>query len=195
MRREEFFEVLGGLEDDIVQEAKTPARKAAKWRGLRTAAIAAALTALLAVPAAAYTVETVRFNAAVHYLTGLGIDVEDLSDYSRREVITACEVYDADAGEDNELLERLLPESPPPSRPTEPSDVTSEQILALTPTMTVGDVAGLLGDTQDIGSGICILLYRVDGTHLLRIPFAGSDAQLGVRGEDLLKALEPVEQP
>ena len=157
--------------------------------------MAAVLTAVLAGSAAAYTVETVRFNAAVQYLTGLGLDVEDLSDYSRREVITAYEAYEADAGEDNELLERLLPESPPPPRPAEPADVTSEQILALTPAMTVGDVAGLLGDTQDIGSGICILLYRVDGTHLLRLPFAGSDAQLGVRGEDLLKALEPLEQP
>lgn len=193
MRCEDFFEVLGGLDNGMVMEARAPVRKRTAWRGLRTAAAAAVLAAVLAVPAAAYTVERVRFNAAVQYLTSLGIDAEDLSDYSRREVIVAYEVYDADDGRESVLLERLLPESAPP-RPAEPADVTSEQILALTPTMTVGDVTGLLGDTQDIGSGICILLYRVDGAHMLRIPFAGSNAQLGVSGEELLKALEPLER-
>ncbi len=179
----------------MVTDARAPAGKRAAWKGLRTAAAAAVLAAALAVPAAAYTVETVRFNAAVQYLTSLGIDVEDLSDYSRREVIAAYEVYDAESGGENGLLERLLPESPPPPRPEQPADVTSEQVLELTPTMTMKDVTGLLGDTQDIGFGIGILLYRVDGAYLLRIPFAGSGAQLGVSGEDLLKALEPIGQP
>ena len=58
----------------------------------------------------------------------------------------------------------------------------------LTPTMTREDVLSLLGDTQDVGSGIYIYLYEVDQQYLLRIPFASDDAQLGVTGEDLLKA-------
>lgn len=73
-----------------------------------------------------------------------------------------------------------------------PTQVTSEQIKKLTPTMTRKDVLSLLGDTEDIGSGIYIYLYEVDQQYLLRIPFASDEAQLGVTGEDLLKALVPI---
>lgn len=73
-----------------------------------------------------------------------------------------------------------------------PTQVTSEQIKKLTPTMTRKDVLSLLGDTQDIGSGIYIYLYEVDQQYPLRIPFASDEAQLGVTGEDLLKALVPI---
>ena len=74
----------------------------------------------------------------------------------------------------------------------EPTQVTSEQIRELTPTMTREEVLSFLGDTQDIGSGIYIYVYQVDQQYLLRIPFANDEAQLGVTGEDLLKALSPI---
>ena len=70
--------------------------------------------------------------------------------------------------------------------------MTSEQIRELTPTMTREEVLSFLGDTQDIGSGIYIYVYQVDQQYLLRIPFANDEAQLGVTGEDLLKALSPI---
>ena len=57
--------------------------------------------------------------------------------------------------------------------------------------MTREEVLSFLGDTQDIGSGIYIYIYKVDGEALLRIPFAGDEAQLGVTGEELLKTLSP----
>lgn len=193
MKKEDFFEVLGELDGDIVHGAETPVKQTMNWKTLRTAAAAAALAAALIVPAAAYAVETVRYNAAVGCLTALGIDVEDLSGYSRQEVIEAYQAYDAAAGEENALLDQLLPgNTPAPVRPEEPADVTSEQILELTPDMTPQDVIELLGDTQDIGSGLFILCYRVDKDYLLNIPFTGLDAQLGVYGEDLLKALQPI---
>lgn len=194
MKKEDFFEVIGELDDDIVKGAKAPMKKRISWKTMRTAAIAAVLTIALSVPVAAYAIETVRYNAAVGYLTSLGIDVKDLSDYSRQEVIKAYEVYESVAGETNDLLENLIPENTPlPVRPTEPADVTSEQILELTPTMTSQDVIDRLGATQDIGFGLLILRYRVDNEYMLDIPFAGLDAQLGVYGEDLLKALQPIE--
>lgn len=194
MKKEEFFEVFGELDDDIVEGAKAPMKKKIRWKTMRTAAIAAVLAIALIVPAAAYVIETVRYNAAVGYLTSLGIDVKDLSDYSRQEVIKAYEVYDTAADETNDLLEKLMPENTSSSvRPTEPTDVTSEQILELMPTMTSQDVIDLLGDTQDVGFGLLILCYRVDNEYILNIPFTGLDAQLGVYGEDLLKALQPIE--
>ena len=57
--------------------------------------------------------------------------------------------------------------------------------------MTREDVLALLGNTQDIGSGLYVYVYEVDQKYLLRIPFASDEAQLGVTGEDLLKALTP----
>lgn len=37
-----------------------------------------------------------------------------------------------------------------------------------------------------------IYVYEVDQQYLLRIPFASDDAQLGVAGNELLKALTPI---
>ena len=46
-------------------------------------------------------------------------------------------------------MNRLLPEnSLPPARPTDFTDVTSDQVMLLTPTMTAKDVIELLGDTH-----------------------------------------------
>ena len=70
-----------------------------------------------------------------------------------------------------------------------PAQVTSEQVRALTPDMTREEVLALLGGTQDVGSGIYVYVYEVDGKYQLRIPFAGDGAQLGVTGEELLKSL------
>ena len=98
-----------------------------------------------------------------------------------------------DAGENSQLTEEILNLLPDNKEAIdEPTQVTSEQIRELTPTMTREEVLSFLGDTQDIGSGIYIYVYQVDQQYLLRIPFANDEAQLGVTGEDLLKALSPI---
>ena len=89
-----------------------------------------------------------------------------------------------------EEILNLIPENKEPL--DTPTQVTSEQIRELTPTMTREEVLSFLGDTQDIGSGIYVYVYEVDGEYLLHIPFASDGAQLGVTGEDLLKALTPI---
>ena len=179
--RNPLFRAVGGIEDAYIEEAAPKAKVHPIRRRFSRSSIAFAL-------------EIYHYNAAVDYLTSLGIDAEDLSDYSRREVIEAVEVLDAPAGKENDLLNRLLPENaPPPSRPIDLTDVTSEQVMQLTPTMTAKDVIELLGDTQDVGSGLLILCYRVDGAYTLNIPFATLHAQLGVTGEQLLQAKQPIE--
>ena len=45
---------------------------------------------------------------------------------------------------------------------------------------------------MDIGSSIYISICEVDSEYTLTIPFAGDDAQLGVTGETLLEALQPI---
>ena len=129
-------------------------------------------------------IETIQYNAAVDYLESIGISVEDLSDYSRKEIKEAAKTIDA--GENSQLTEEILNLLPDNKEAIdEPTQVTSEQIRELTPTMTREEVLSFLGDTQDIGSGNYIYVYQVDQQYLLRIPFANDEAQLGVTGEDL----------
>ena len=112
-------------------------------------------------------------------------------DYSRNEIKEAARTIDA--GESSPLSEEILSLLPDQEKPeSAPAQVTSEQIRELTPTMTREEVLSFLGDTQDLGSGIYIYVYEVDRQYLLRIPFADDEAQLGVTGEDLLKALIPI---
>lgn len=194
MKENRILNVLGQVEDIYIDEA-APVKQAIKnntpkvFFKRKIVAIVAACLAL-AIPITAYTVEVARYNAAVDYLTSLGIEVDDLSDYSRQKIKEA--VRTIEAGKTDALTEEILSLSRNNKESVEtPTQVTSEQIKALTPTMTRKDVIEALGDTQDIGSGIYVLVYEVDQKNLLNIPFAGDDAQLGVNGEKLLEALIP----
>ena len=188
MTNEKLYEVLGDINEKYVSEARVY-QKAKKPIWVKCGAIVACLC--LMIPLTAFAIDIIQYNAAVDYLNSLGIVVEDLSDYSHKEIKEAVKTIDA--GESSPLTEEILSLIPENKEPLDiPTQVTSEQIKKLTPTMTRKDVLSLLGDTQDIGSGIYIYLYEVDQQYLLRIPFASDEAQLGVTGEDLLKALVPI---
>ena len=188
MTNEKLYEVLGDINEKYVSKARVY-QKAKKPIWVKWGAIVACLC--LMIPLTAFAIDIIQYNAAVDYLNSLGIVVEDLSDYSHKEIKEAVKTIDA--GESSPLTEEILSLIPENKEPLDiPTQVTSEQIKKLTPTMTRKDVLYLLGDTQDIGSGIYIYLYEVDQQYLLRIPFASDEAQLGVTGEDLLKALVPI---
>ena len=188
MTNEKLYEVLGDINEKYVSEARVY-QKAKKPIWVKWGAIVACLC--LMIPLTAFAIDIIQYNAAVDYLNSLGIVVEDLSDYSHKEIKEAVKTIDA--GESSTLTEEILSLIPENKEPLDtPTQVTSEQIKKLTPTMTRKDVLSLLGDTQDIGSGIYIYLYEVDQQYLLRISFASDEAQLGVTGEDLLKALVPI---
>ena len=188
MTNEKLYEVLGDINEKYVSEARVY-QKAKKPIWVKWGAIVACLC--LMIPLTAFAIDIIQYNAAVDYLNSLGIVVEDLSDYSHKEIKEAVKTIDA--GESSPLTEEILSLIPENKEPLDtPTQVTSEQIKKLIPTMTRKDVLSLLGDTQDIGSGIYIYLYEVDQQYLLRIPFASDQAQLGVTGEDLLKALVPI---
>ena len=188
MTNEKLYEVLGDINEKHIDEARTY-HKAKKSGWIKWGAIAACLC--LMVPLTAFAIDTIQYNAAVDYLNSLGIPVEDLSDYSRKEIKEAAKTIDA--GESSPLTEEILNLLPGNNGQSEvPAQVTSAQIRELEPSMTREEVLSLLGNTQDIGSGIYIYVYEVDGEYLLRIPFASDDAQLGVTGEDLLTTLTPI---
>ena len=189
MNAKKFSDAMSELDTKYVDEALNYKKKAKKHIWVKWGAIAACLC--LMIPLTAFAVDIIQYNAAVDYLNSLGIAVEDLSDYSHKEIKEAVKTIDA--GESSPLTEEIRSLIPEYKEPIDtPTQVTAEQIKQLTPTMTRTDILSLLGNTQDIGSGIYIYLYEVDQQYLLRIPFASDEAQLGVTGEDLLKALVPI---
>ena len=189
MNAKKFSDAMSELDTKYVDEALSYKKKDKMPIWVKWGAIAACLCLMM--PLTAFAIDIIQYNAAVDYLNSLGIVVEDLSDYSHKEIKEAVKTIDA--GESSPLTEEILSLIPENKEPLDiPTQVTSEQIKKLTPTMTRKDVLSLLGDTQDIGSGIYIYLYEVDQQYLLRIPFASDEAQLGVTGEDLLKALVPI---
>ncbi len=194
MNAKELFQIFGDIEDDFIREAspKTKCQPVKRSVSRWVAAAAAAVMVIIAIPVTAYAVELSQYNAAVAYLASLGIEAGDLSDYSRREVIDAVKTYDA--GESNAMIDALLPSDDGKMTVTDQiAQVTSEQVRSLKPTMTCSDVIAALGNTMDIGSGIYILQYEVDGEYLINIPFASDTAQLGVTGDKLLEAKQPIE--
>lgn len=189
MNTKKFSDAMSELDTKYVDEALSYKKKDKMPIWVKWGAIAACLCLMM--PLTAFAIDIIQYNAAVDYLNSLGIAVEDLSDYSHKEIKEAVKTIDA--GESSPLTEEirsLIPEYKEPIDTT--TQVTAEQIKQLTPTMTRTDILSLLGNTQDIGSGIYIYLYEVDQQYLLRIPFASDEAQLGVTGEDLLKALVPI---
>ena len=188
MTNEKLYEVLGDINEKYVSKARVY-QKAKKPIWVKWGAIVACLC--LMIPLTAFAIDIIQYNAAVDYLNSLGIVVEYLSDYSHKEIKEAVKTIDA--GESSPLTEEIRSLISENKEPIDtPTQVTAEQIKQLTPTMTRTDILSLLGNTQDIGSGIYIYLYEVDQQYLLRIPFASDEAQLGVTGEDLLKALVPI---
>ena len=189
MNTKKFSDAMSELDTKYVDEALSYKKKDKMPIWVKWGAIAACLCLMM--PLTAFAIDIIQYNAAVDYLNSLGIAVEDLSDYSHKERKEAVKTIDA--GESSPLTEEIRSLIPEYKEPIDtPTQVTAEQIKQLTPTMTRTDILSLLGNTQDIGSGIYIYLYEVDQQYLLRIPFASDEAQLGVTGEDLLKALVPI---
>ena len=189
MNTKKFSDAMSELDTKYVDEALSYKKKDKMPIWVKWGAIAACLCLMM--PLTAFAIDIIQYNAAVDYLNSLGIAVEDLSDYSHKEIKVAVKTIDA--GESSPLTEEIRSLIPEYKEPIDtPTQVTAEQIKQLTPTMTRTDILSLLGNTQDIGSGIYIYLYEVDQQYLLRIPFASDEAQLGVTGEDLLKALVPI---
>ena len=192
MNSRKLFNSIGEIKDSFIDEAapKEKTRPIKRRFSIIRVAVAAALILAMAVPLAAFGVETFQYNAAVTYLNSLGIETEDLSDYSHREVIETVKTYEA--GESNSLIESLFQKKDEIPVTDKMAQVTSEQISKLTPTMTYKDIIKLLGETVDVGSGIYILQYNVDDEYVIEISFADDNAQLGVTGNKLLEAKKPI---
>jgi putative transcriptional regulator len=69
--------------------------------------------------------------------------------------------------------------------------VTSEQVRQVAADMKYDEIINLRGETSDVGSGVYILRYEVDGEYMLDIPLTSLDTPCGYSGEDLLASMQP----
>jgi len=104
MNAKKFSDAMSELDNKYIDEALNYKKKAKKPFWIKWGVIAACLC--LIVPLTAFAIDTIQYNAAVDYLTSLGIPVEDLSDYSRKEIKEAAKTIDA--GESSPLTEEYL---------------------------------------------------------------------------------------
>ena len=191
------LDVIGYIDNQLIEKAEAYNSTKKKKSRVKWLVLAACIPLMVSVTV--FASETVRYNAAVAYLASLGIPVEDLSDYSHKDIKEAARVISAEEtladGESNALVDEYYNSETTGEETVDfRAKVTSDQIKELAPTMTRKEVLEFLGNTVDVGSGIYIYEYEVDEKYLLSILFAGDDAQLGVNGSDLLEALKPLEE-
>ncbi len=122
MNAKKFSDAMSELDTKYVNEALNYKKKAKKPIWVKWGAIAACLC--LMIPLTAFAVDIIQYNAAVDYLNSLGIAVEDLSDYSHKEIKEAAKTIDA--GESNPLTEEILsliPENKETARYTDAGNI------------------------------------------------------------------------
>ena len=169
-------------------------------------AVVCACCLLLGIGVTAYALEIREYNVAVAYLKDLGIGIDG---YSRKEIKLVY--HDINSGEFvKELTVTMLEETARNSGIGTPGKnakellndintseqgakivkITSEQVKQVTADMKYDDIVALLGETVDIGSGIYILQYEVDGEYTLDISFISHDTPCGYSGDELLSRLQ-----
>lgn len=72
--------------------------------------------------------------------------------------------------------------------------ITSDQIAAIRAGTAYKDIIADLGETKDIGSGLHVLQYAVDGDKILYLSFADKDDVCAKSGTELLSELVPASQ-
>lgn len=192
MKNKKLFESIGNIDDKFISEIVNEKKEYSRTFYLKRFIVAAfilCVTIFTSYTAHAMKIER-EYNAAVGYLKSLGIEVEDLSSYSKKEIISIYDAYKK--GENSESLDKIL-DNKEEKQKNDLTNVTREDVEKLQPNMTYKDVINILGETEDVGSGIYILEYKVDDKYILSIPFTSMESELGVYGKDLLKGLQPIE--
>lgn len=78
----------------------------------------------------------------------------------------------------------------PSDLPKTPTIVSAYDVSKITPDMTYMDIAKILGYTQDIGSGVYLFVYVIEGYNRFTISAPGLDCPLNLSGEKILSGLD-----
>lgn len=173
--------------------------------------IIAVIAVLCVGPISAYAaVEGYEYNKAESFLNKIGIDLNGLSrsDTKRiyKDIKSDTFEYETTVDVLNERAQEIGIESAS-SDGREIYDsiveyyglyytakITSEQIRSIKAGMTYDKIIEYLGPTKDIGSGLHVLLYAVDGDKVFYLSYADGDDICSQSGEQLLKTLIDAKQ-
>ncbi|NMC57739.1 MAG: hypothetical protein GYA50_11015 [Eubacteriaceae bacterium] len=170
-----------------------------------------AIAVLFIIPLSAYAaVDGYNYNKAESFLNKIGIDNSELSRSDTKKVYKDIKSdsfeYETTVDVLNERAQEIGIESASADgREIYDSiveyyslhytaKITSEQIKSIKAGMTYDKIIEYLGPTKDIGSGVHVLLYAVDGDKVFYLSYADGKDVCNQSGEQLLKTLIDAKQ-
>lgn len=152
------------------------------------------------------SVDAYQYNQASEFLVDLGIETDTLSRSATKKVYKDIQSdtfeYETTLDVLNSRAEELGIENIPKSGKelydaivnyhglVSTGNITSEQIKSIKSELTYKEIIKFLGDTKDVGSGLHVLQYSVDGDKILYLSFADENDICTKSGEELLETLE-----
>lgn len=166
---------------------------------------------VVAISLSAYAaVDIYQYNQAESYLGKIGIEADKLSRQEAKKVYKDIAsdsfVYETTKEVLNDrAIEMGIEEIPQDAKAIYESiveyhglistaKITTTQILAIKAGMTFGEIIKSLGSTKDIGSGLHVLQYAVDGDKIFYLSFPDESTKCTLSGAEYVKTLVDAKQ-
>jgi hypothetical protein len=165
--------------------------------------IAASLSAYAAI-------DIYQYNQAESFLGKIGIEADKLARQEAKKVYNDIKTdsFEYETTKDvlnNRAVEMGIEEIPQEAKAIYESiveynglvgtaKITTAQILAIKAGMTFGEIVKSLGPTKDVGSGLHVLQYAVDGDKIFYLSFADENDKSTQSGAEYIKTLVDAKQ-
>ena len=194
-----------------IKSVESDGRRAKLFKKKRLAVIIAVIAVLCVGPISAYAaIDSYEYNQAESFLNKIGINLNELSrsDAKRiyKDIKSDSFEYETTVDVLNERAQEIgIGSASADGREIYDSiveyyslhytaKITSEQIKNIKAGMTYNKIIEYLGPTKDIGSGLHVLLYAVDGDKVFYLSYADGKDVCSQSGAQLLKTLIDAKQ-
>ncbi|MHB1484251.1 MAG: hypothetical protein ACYCYI_06260 [Saccharofermentanales bacterium] len=166
---------------------------------------------VIAISLSAYAaVDIYQYNQAESFLGKIGIETEKLAREEAKKVYKdiASDSFTYETTKDvlnDRAVEMGIEEIPQDTKAIyeaivvyngmiSTTKITTAQILAIKAGMTFSEIIKSLGPTKDIGSGLHVLQYAVDGDKIFYLSFPDENTKCTLSGEEYVKTLVDAKQ-
>lgn len=166
---------------------------------------------VIAISISAYaTLDIYQYNQAESFLGKIGIEADKLARQEAKKVYNDIKTdsFEYETTKDvlnNRAVEMGIEEIPQDAKAIYESiveynslvsttKITTAQLLAIKAGMTFGEIIKSLGPTKDIGSGLHVLQYAVDGDKIFYLSFADENTKTTQSGAEYVKTLVDAKQ-
>jgi len=156
------------------------------------------------------TVNTIEYNKADSFLGEIGIQASNLSKSEAKKVYNDIKSDSFECETTKAVLSARANEVGIENVPSNAKEIyqeivnynglvytakiTSSQISAIKTGLSYKEIIEILGNTKDVGSGLHVLLYAVDGDKILYLNFGNENDICNLSGDELLKTLKDAKQ-